>query len=523
MRLITLRLFSGFVPSLTFVAACGVNVVPNDSNDGGSGGSGATASGAAGGEGANGGNGVTASVTTTSVTTTSTTSSTSVTASSTSTGMFGDGNDSFATAVDVDISSGGALIADDIFDINDDVDYFRFSGVQGQKIVIAVVAHTGPDGQSPDFIDSVVTLYNANQTKIAFNDDPFPRQSRQDSELFTVLPSTGDFFVSVEDYHRFDPGASQPVTPPDGTYELYIGDINPDVLVSEPFPPNDLSTTASPFGFTMVNGVYQQRILGGTYPAGDSVDWYSFTVPSNIVTPVTSRPIAYLAFAPGTADGSGSTSELFSAELIDASSSAVIGRVDPVLETADKRSSTFWDREIYVPVVAGANYFLKLTRNGAGGANDFYFTAINADVDSNPLETAEIANNAPATAESLAMIDNAGVLQGFVEGNLAISDLDHFRVTTGGKTKVGVFCSAQSTGSGLRGFKATVFRGNGTTPLVNGTATELQDAGIEIAGPMSAGLPIPVGETSLVVKLEATGQDATVTSTAYHCGITVFD
>lgn len=439
-------------------------------------------------------------------------------------GGTGDGNDTFETATEVDISGGAVQVDEEISDINEDVDYFKIEGTKGQQLLLAITAHTGTDGQSDEFIDSVVTLYDSAKTAIAFNDDPFPRLGQQDSELFTVLPADGVYYIKVEDFHHFDPAAPQPANPPDGTYQLYVGGINPDILLSEPAAANDTGATASPIAFVKDNmGVYGVKIMAGTNPAADNVDWYSFTAPADLATAANTRPVAYLTFYPGTEEGSGSTSELESVQLINATDNTVVAEIKPSAETGVKVSSTEWDRELFAPVVKGQAYFLKVTRAGAGGANDFYYSFFNPDVDSNPLEAQEVLNSVPATAETLTTTDNAGTLQAFIEGDLGAADLDHFKLATGGKTKIGVFCSAQDTGSGLRGFKASLFRGDGITAIAGATATEVQDDGIDLSGAMGAGIDIPAGETNIVVKLEAASQDAVVTSSAYHCGIALFD
>jgi hypothetical protein len=493
------------------LVGCGVNVVPN--NDDGLGGEDVTttANGATGGVG---GMGSGASDTTVGPT------SSSSGGSGGSGGADLDANGSFSTSEEINLST---PVYADIYDINDDIDFYRFQGVEGQPLLIAIAAHPDGDGQSPDYIDSVVKLYDATKTQIAFNDDPFPPNGKQDSELFTVLPSTGTYYVSVEDIHRHDPSAPQPLDQPDGFYELVVGGIDPTRLVSEPAANNNSALTASEIIPRDDGGYYGLQILSGTFPPGDNVDWYRIDIPGDVVAPAGSRPMLAASFAPGTASGSGSTSELSSVELIDALTNAVIARVNPAAETGDKASRD-WDRELYASVTAGSAYFLKVTREGSGGANDFYFfTRFSPDLDSNPLETMELANNLSSSAETIPMIDYGSYRYGFIQGELDQSgtpDVDYFRIDTGGYPKFGVFCSAQDSGSGLRGFRVTTYRSNGTTLVANGSATEAQDSAVSIFG--ADGIPIPPGETSLVVKMEAASGDPVVTSRTYHCGLAVF-
>jgi len=126
-------------------------------------------------------------------------------------------------------------------------------------------------------------------------------------------------------------------------------------------------------------------------------------------------------------------------------------------------------------------------------------------------------NDAPATAEALTPKPNAnGGFSHFVDGDIvaAPADVDHYVVDVTG-TKISVACSGWRYGSGLRGLKATVLKGDGTA-MAGAAQTETETKNVFINA-----VTIPAGETQLVVKVEAASQDPLVTGTYYRCGIHV--
>lgn len=460
-----------------------------------------------------------------------TTTSTMVTVNSSSSGMMGDGNESFETAEELDLSQGITDVSTDIFDINEDVDFFKFEGTAGQQLLIGIEAHLGDDLQSEEYIDSVVTLYDSNKTQIAFNDDPFPRLGSQDSSLFTRLPTAGTYYIKVEDFHHFDATAPAPAMLPDGAYKLTVGGFNTMVLKNDA-EPNDTSATATAIDpFTKNMAAYQQKLPFGTLTGADSVDWFKFHSPADLAPDAGTRSEIFITFYPGTVDGSGSTSELASVQLVDATDNSVIAESKPASETGTKLSSTEWDAELAGPIVADHDYFLKVTRAGAGGANDFYYMQFFVDLGSNPLEKENglvNPNNDVMLSETVTTMASGTAEQGFLAGDLddgvvGVPDVDWFKIPTGGKTKVAAFCGAESSGSGLRGVKVTLTTSNGTPLLGMSSVTEKPDESIAIQGAMGEGLDT-AGAADVFLKVEQTGTaDATVTSRFYRCGVAMFD
>ena len=74
-------------------------------------------------------------------------------------------------------------------------------------------------------------------------------------------------------------------------------------------------------------------------------------------------------------------------------------------------------------------------------------------------------------------------------------------------------CGSRRGGSGLVNLKATLLEDNGT-PLPNAELIEGTDKDAFISG-----INIPMGSTSLKIKLEAESQDPAVTGNYYRCGV----
>ena len=82
-----------------------------------------------------------------------------------------------------------------------DVDYFKFSGISGDSIIIDIDAETFGSG-----LDSYLYLYDGSQTLVASNDDCLPYTLNDpanyifayDSHIEKDISSSGDFYIKVE-------------------------------------------------------------------------------------------------------------------------------------------------------------------------------------------------------------------------------------------------------------------------------------------------------------------------------------
>lgn len=482
--------------SVAMTVGCG----GGDTGTGGSGGT--TASGGTGGTGGTTASGGTGGMTTTSGGTGGTTDTCA------------DGNATFADAVAVTVDD--TSLVTDVLDCPDvDSDYFKFTGTAGQAILILTDAKPNDDPYADGYLDLVVTLFDKDQNQIAQNDDPFPR-STQDSSLFTILPADGDYYIKVEDFCESSLGAG--ATGCGADYFAAINDTNYGVAVLTLDPatdgnvqetePNDTGATASPFTYaeTMTTGQYYLTVTWGDFKAND-MDFYLLHIPANVETALqpNTRTTAGIAFYPGDITGDGSSTVAGIVQFIDPTDMSIVAEFD-ASKGAEGQPPLTADKDYYV-VVNGTNT----------GAHPFYF--LNHSVGgSNPIEAeggAQGVNDATPQDLSGDVQDNMdGSFSYFIEGNLpqggAMKDVDTFSVDTKGLATVSVACGAARSGSGLTGFKITVL--NGASGL--GNATEAADKDLVLSS-----VAVPGGVNTLTVKLEATGQSATVTSDFYRCGI----
>ena len=224
--------------------------------------------------------------TTTGTTTTGTTTTGGTTTSTGTGGAEGDGNDSFADAVEID----PAGVQDTLQDPSTDVDYFKFEGKAGEVWLISSSSHfqAGTD-EDPGYIDTFVELYDASNKLIATNDDSYPRFNT-DSELITVLPATGTYYVKIQEW------CTSPTMSPqacDDTYFNALINLDYSVFATAIPPgagmvletePNDTGATANAISYsqTATAGSYYLTLLSGKLPMSSDSDWYSFTVPANL-------------------------------------------------------------------------------------------------------------------------------------------------------------------------------------------------------------------------------------------------
>lgn len=463
-----------------------------------------------------GGSGGDPTTTSTTVTSTTTTTTTTTSSSSGTGGMPGDGNETFADAVAIDATG----VDDTLQDPGTDGDFFKFDGEAGAIWLVSASSHPQGTDTDPGYIDTYLELYDANKKLIATNDDRYPR-ANTDSEIITVLPTSGTYYVKVQEW------CISPTMDAKACDQAYFDalvnlDYHIGATVITPGPgfivenaePNDTAATSTPIAFaeTTTKGSYFLTVMTGKLPMSSDSDWYSFTVPANLtVDPASRARVGFLAPWGGTA-GNGTDVKVGLMEVLDATTMTVVASFD----LSNEPEAAANRADISLPVTKGGNYLLKVKHGGAelDGQGQFYFVYETIG-GGNPVETAEVTNTLPATPEVLKVSAQAGSY--FVEGNLAVGDKDHFQIATNGEATISVACSSQRGGSGLRGFTASIFNADGTTPVAAGTATETASKDLFLDH-----VAIPASQTNLVVKLEATQTpDATNTGSYYICGIHV--
>ncbi|WP_437805415.1 hypothetical protein [Sorangium sp. So ce1078] len=477
----------------------------------------ATAAGCGGdddGGGGSGGEGGAGSTTTSSVTTTTGPG----TSTSTGSGNVDDGNDSIDEAEELPAGNNG--LEGTLEPLEEDADYYSFTGTKGLPVYLITDAKPEDDERDPTYPDTVITLLDADGNQIAQNDDPADGFTN-DSELLTVLPADGAYFVVIQDCNAAFPGAGcfDPTEVVSFDYSLRflpldLGASETDSLVAE-VEPNDAAeqAVAMPYELTQDESAYYTTFTFGGFASETDVDVYSFTPPA---TPeVDNALLAELTFSgPSGPEGNGST--------VDVSEVAVFNATD--LTSAYAKIDPSKGGDIAVPVEAGQEYLVFVKRPaGEVGKNDFYIL-LNRRTSSDPLEAEELTNGDVTTPEGgLVSFPNGGGGVSFaIEGKIADSeeaaDVDIYEVPLDDVEEgwtISVICGAQRHGSGVRELSAEVLNGDGT-PISAAThsATETEEEDLLIDG---AAIPEAPEGNRLLVKVSAGTPATDVTSRGYNC------
>jgi hypothetical protein len=401
-------------------------------------------------------------------------------------------------------------------------DRYLVTGKKGQVVMVDIDAqYLGDADYDPTYIDSVVTLFDADGTQLAQNNDPI-EYATNDSRLYTILPADGDYCLRVAECWTVEPNpASACASPKDKTstdYALYLHELIDD--------PGDSNTADAEAGDDAASGVtveyaknqqgkYISSSLWGTFRDGGDVDVFRFTLPADLTgeVPAGSRAAGYFHLMPSGPKESGSTAPTGAVTIVDPSApgadpsattpGAALAEVDA---TASSRLSP--------PLTVGKEYWLYVTRSkGQKGPNDFYFLRHYPGW-GNPLEVEKgmaATNDTPVTAEPITITASGG----FIEGDLATpQDVDHFLVTVpSGMTQVSVVCGAQHDGSGLRGLTLSLLATDGSAFAGGATAVEPANAYAHVSN-----LPLG-GASQLVLKVGAASQDPSVAGTFYRCAV----
>lgn len=407
--------------------------------------------------------------------------------------MMGDDNDSFGTADTIELGAEPTMGA---VAVPGDLDYYTFEGTAGQWVVLATTANEEDD---PEMVDTVVTLYDSSMTKIAENDDSFPRFNT-DSELITRLPADGTYYVLVQEWSTWD-GAMPAPDAPEGmgsfTYELTAFELP---FTAEQFNEDaetgDDVASATALGYILdANGDF--ALVVGDFRDESDVDAFSFTIP-------TGRVSASFELMPVGADGNGSTVRPASITIVSEDGSEIIARVDP---------SEF---EINPPLPEG-RYIALVEHGGTAGAQDFYvFKSIRSTVE-NPPETMDATNGVALTAEPLtleAVEDSPATDRAFIGATLGDGDTDFFSFEVTDATEVvSIFCGSLTAGSGVVGLEAALTDSTGVTVIAMETETAADGLAIEEQTVPSAG--------TYLLRLTKASQDAEVTGNWVRCGVLV--
>lgn len=423
-----------------------------------------------------------------------------------------DGNDSPETAWDVAV---GAPVESELSPVGD-TDFYTFEGSAGQTIAALIIAQDV--AFDPNTIDAVLTLYDADQNVLGFNDDPFPRTSN-DSAIYTILPADGTYFLRVEECTTWlertgTPGScADPIDKPKPEYTLAlvtldsagegnIADVEGGETPELTWAPTD-------------GGGYFINVGWGGFESADDVDTFNFSVPADLQ--ITGRIVGRVGFYPTGIDGNGSTAKLGAAWITPADDT------DTVLAWSDDALGGILEP----PLEADVQYTLHVAHPGGGvGDRDFYFFNLSAG-GSNPVEAGDETNDTMEGAEALTTSSDTDGEHFFIEGNLGsdAADVDYYSMEVpvaladAGPT-VSLACGGALAGSGLVGLTMELIMADGTA-VVGGKVTEPTTAAGNDGFASLLDVALPDGLYPLFVKISATSQSADNSGNYYRCGFHV--
>jgi hypothetical protein len=433
-----------------------------------------------------------------------------------SSGAAGDGDrdDDFATARPLALSE----IFEGKLSPTGDVDFFVFEGKAFQILEILTGAETLDDVSFDDrYIDTRITLFDADHNPIAENDDRIP-EATADSDLVTRLPRDGTYFIRVADCWSVaeDPEAScrPSKVKTDVDYKILMEELDAAFTYTtfDGEKGDDPTTFDNLFYPDPEDAIVHGQVFG-TFASAADIDVFAFNLPPTVKGDPGERAGASFWVFPGGKLGTGSTTDVGRAYITDAA--------DPMTVLAEIAPDPSGTVRLAPPVEVNKSYLLFLTRHpDRGGSNDFY-VARHVGSALNPVEAKEAENDSLATAEPLFTDEGGSSSPSFyIEGDLPAAgpDIDHFKaavpVGLAGKGKVSVICSAHRVGSGLRGLTISLFDGNGS-PIPHdpdrAKETIAKDA-------IADDVPIPAGVTDVVLKLQAS-YEPSVSGVFYRCGL----
>ncbi len=412
-----------------------------------------------------------------------------------------------------------AAPVDDEQEPTDDVDWYWFEGKKGDLVYLSIEAQAkGGAGAAfaDDSVATVITLYGPDKKIYAFNDDPVPRDNN-DSQLYTILPADGKYWVKLEECNTWIAGAvnvpqgascAKPLEKNMTAYTLYFGVLDPAkaAVIPDAEKGNDDKAANEIVYAKNQQGNYIAPLLYGYFTDASDTDVFLFKLPASIPVTEGKRISASVEGFVGGPLGNGSTT---SPGLVGLSSAATPAQWIALSDFSNEAA------DLSVPVSTDVGYLLYVPHKGdKKGANDFYIL-VHTFGPGNPVEQKDKENNVAATAEVLTNQQKDGLPKFFVEGNLTEKDVDYFSLSVEGMpanaTKVSVACAAQMDGSGIRGLTAELLDKDGSAFAV---ATETDKASLQIKA-----TDIPAGSKKLVFKLSFDKQDPKVSGNFYRCGI----
>jgi hypothetical protein len=391
-------------------------------------------------------------------------------------------------------------------------DFYSFSGTAGQRLMISTqTAATGRVATTAT--DTVVTLYEPDKATVwATNDDAWP-WATTDSRLFTELPMTGTYYIDVEDCVGYASGTMPTSglncnqTPTDLRYSLTVVDL---ASTSELLG----ASAAQPVSYMAVAGqpgAYQPVIVTGDLDATTTVNNFSVTVPSTLATDPLARPRIFFFIQPsGVWDGDGSALDVLAT--ITGSSGNTVAQIDQHYFANGDDPAGNGPPTVSAPIQPGDVYTVSVAVSPeASGVSGYYFIdhRVGPFVPGEPEAEGPLGqgvNDSQPTAQALTL--NGGVYA--VDGDISSpADVDYYLIPHPTQTFVDLECHAAREGSGLLGFTANLVWGSISPGIGPETPNSRQDLEEDIQ----------LGAGDIYLKVSATGQNPSVSSTAYRCTV----
>lgn len=394
-------------------------------------------------------------------------------------------------------------------------DFYRFIGKKGQVVLLDIDAQVVGDHQfDPEYIDPVVTLYNAAGAQIAQNNDPI-EFATGDSRLYTILPADGEYCARVAECWT---AISNPAVNCAGkkdklvtSYSVWLYEFvdEPGDPITVDFEAGNDPTTATSIEYDKNSIGYYETTFWGTFEDQDDIDVFSFAMPTDLKPPSDVRTTGRFFIMPSGSNESGSTAPTGKVQVVDAAAPGVV-----LAEVNAAKNPTFAPR-----LDLGTTYLLFVTRpKGKTGENDFYFVKHYPSWGNTlELEKGTGANDTLDTAEALTVTNGSA----YFEGDIAMNaqDVDHFIATApDGMTQVWAACKAWGYGSGLRGLTLTLLAGDGSSLADGPSAPEEETKPVRIPSVALTSVPLN-GVTQVALKVEADYQEPTITEAFYQCGV----
>lgn len=424
-------------------------------------------------------------------------------------------------------------------------DFFKFTGAKGAHIVVFGDAQslTGSDDlQDPTVIDTVVTLYDANQNLLAGNDDAWPRNNSTDSVLLAQLSDDGDYFLKIEDcnsYKANNPASgiycadSSGITTFD--YEIFVGDLKETVGSAT-------SPTTVAYEASSTAGYYSTLVIAGSFGAAGEKHAFTFQPPADLaVDPQARARTFFWVQPPGPVNGDGSTCNIKIWITDDQAGTNILGWADQV-NYANGHDPVNGALLFSAPLeVDGAGalvvkpYYLWIQSDAstAKPATDSYFLLHSlGSLYYGQLEqegvTGSGKNDTQASAETLDLL-GSNTHAYFVDADLSSStDVDWFAMDVPAQVQandssmvppdhVALECQVEREGSGLRGFKATLYAADGTTQVTQLVETSPAVVDLTVGEMGDVAIPASLPGHKGYLKITATSQDTHDKATYYRC------